>query len=65
MIIGMHAIIYSREPEANRAFFRDVIGLPSVDAGDGWLIFAAPPAEVAFHPGLYEPRHPLAHGGPD
>jgi catechol 2,3-dioxygenase-like lactoylglutathione lyase family enzyme len=114
MVTGMHAIIYSRNAEADRAFFRDVLGFPSVDAGDGWLIFAVPPAEVAIHPdersgkheiyltcddvkaevarlgkkgiecgpvsdegwglltsirlpgggdlGLYEPRHPIAHG---
>jgi hypothetical protein len=40
MIIGMHAVIYTRDAEADRAFFRDVLSLPSVDAGDGWLIFA-------------------------
>ena len=47
---GVHTILYSRKPEAVRAFFRDVLGLPSVDAGDGWLIFAAPPGEIAVHP---------------
>jgi hypothetical protein len=50
MINGAHAIIYSRQPEADRAFLRDVIGLPYVDAGGGWLIFALPPSEVAVHP---------------
>ncbi len=50
MIIGAHAIIYSREPEADRAFLRDVLGFEHVDAGDGWLIFGLPPAEVAVHP---------------
>ena len=50
MIIGAHSIIYSKKPEADRAFFRDVLGLPNVDAGDGWLIFGLPPAEVAVHP---------------
>jgi catechol 2,3-dioxygenase-like lactoylglutathione lyase family enzyme len=50
MITGMHAIIYSRDAEADRAFFGDVLGFPSVDAGDGWLIFALPPAEIACHP---------------
>lgn len=115
MIIGAHVILYTRDAEADRAFFADVLGFPSVDAGHGWLIFALPPAELATHPtdadplaelyllcddveaevraleekgvrcspveaqrwgsvtrfrlpgggevGLYQPRHPLAHGG--
>lgn len=50
MITGAHTVIFSRNPEADRAFFRDVLGLPHVDAGDGWLIFGLPPAEVAVHP---------------
>ena len=50
MIIGAHSIIYSKNPEADRAFLRDVLKLPNVDAGDGWLIFGLPPAEVAVHP---------------
>ena len=50
MIIGAHTVIYTTDPEADRAFFRDVLGMPSVDAGGGWLIFAVPPCEVAFHP---------------
>jgi len=50
MIIGAHSILYSARPEADRAFLRDVLGLPSVDAGDEWLIFGLPPAEVAVHP---------------
>jgi hypothetical protein len=50
MIIGAHSIIYSTNPEADRAFLRDVIDLPNVDVGDGWLIFGLPPAEVAVHP---------------
>jgi len=49
-INGVHALIYSSEPEKMRAFFRDVLELPSVDAGGGWLIFALPPAELAVHP---------------
>ena len=48
---GAHAILYSRKAEADRAFFRDALGLPSVDVGGGWLIFGLPPAEVAVHPG--------------
>lgn len=59
MITGAHAIIYSTDAEADRAFFRDVLGFPSVDAGDGWLIFALPPAEVAVHPGDENDRHEL------
>ena len=50
MIIGAHSIIYSTNPDADRAFLRDVLGLPHVDVGDGWLIFGLPPAEVAVHP---------------
>lgn len=50
MIIGAHAIIYSRDAEADRAFFRDVLKFPNIDAGGGWLIFGLPPSEVAVHP---------------
>ena len=61
MITGAHTIIYSTDADADRAFLRDVIGLPNVDVGGGWLIFGLPPAEVAFHPGgndvVYQPRH--------
>ena len=49
MISGAHSIIYSKNPEADRAFMRDVLKLPHIDSGDGWLIFALPPSEVAFH----------------
>jgi len=61
MINGIHAIVYGRNPEKTRAFFRDVLGLPSVDAGQGWLIFALPPAEIAAHPaeGAAAGRHEL------
>ena len=58
-IIGLHALIYSKKDEATRAFFRDVLGFPSVDAGRGWLIFAAPPAELAIHPGEDREYHEL------
>jgi predicted enzyme related to lactoylglutathione lyase len=51
MITGLHAIVYSPEAEKVRAFFGEVLGLPSVDAGGGWPVFAAPPAEIAVHPG--------------
>ena len=50
MITGAHSIIYSKDPDADRALLRDVLGLPHVDVGDGWLIFGLPPAEVAVHP---------------
>ena len=50
MIIGAHSIIYSKSPELDRAFLRDVLELPHVDLGGGWLIFGLPPAEVALHP---------------
>jgi catechol 2,3-dioxygenase-like lactoylglutathione lyase family enzyme len=50
MISGAHVIVYSKNAEADRAFFRDVLGFKSVDAGHGWLVFALPPAEAAFHP---------------
>lgn len=50
MINGAHSIIYSTDPDADRAFLRDVLELPNVDVGGGWLIFGLPPAEVAVHP---------------
>ena len=50
MVFGAHVIVYSLDPKADRAFFRDVLGFASVDAGDDWLIFALPPAELAVHP---------------
>jgi catechol 2,3-dioxygenase-like lactoylglutathione lyase family enzyme len=51
MIAGAHTILYARDAEAARAFFRDVLGLDCVDSGGGWLIFALPPGELACHPG--------------
>jgi catechol 2,3-dioxygenase-like lactoylglutathione lyase family enzyme len=59
MISGAHVIIYSRDAGADRAFFRDVLGFQSVDAGGNWLIFALPPAEAAFHPDEADTRHEL------
>lgn len=50
MISGAHVTLFTKNAEADRAFFRDILGLKSVDAGHGWLIFALPPAEAAFHP---------------
>lgn len=59
MITGAHTIVYSRKPEADRAFLRDVLDLKSVDAGDGWLIFALPPSELAVHPAARNGVHEL------
>jgi predicted enzyme related to lactoylglutathione lyase len=50
MITAIHALVYSRDAEAARAFFRDTLKFKSVDAGEGWLIFKLPPAEIAVHP---------------
>ncbi len=55
MINGAHVIVYSRDADADRAFLRDVLGFPHVDAGHGWLIFKLPPAEAAMHPTEGEP----------
>ena len=59
MINGIHAIVYSKDAEKLRSFFKDVLELPSVDAGRGWLIFALPPAELAAHPSEEEGHHEL------
>src|SRR5258706_16175311 len=59
MIFGAHIIVYSKDAAADRAFLRDVLGFSSVDAGDGWLIFTLPPAEVAIHPDEGNDRHEL------
>lgn len=59
MIIGAHVIVYSKDADADRAYFRDILGFKSVDAGHGWLIFALPPAEAAFHPDQENDRHEL------
>jgi catechol 2,3-dioxygenase-like lactoylglutathione lyase family enzyme len=59
MINGTHVIVYSRDAEADRAFIRDVLGFPGVDAGEGWLILKLPPAEVAVHPTNGEAKHEL------
>src|SRR5258705_2857931 len=59
MIFGAHVIIYSKDAEADRAFFRDVLRFKSVDAGHGWLIFALPPAEAAVHPAEGDAAHEL------
>jgi hypothetical protein len=59
MITGAHIIVYSRDPEADRAFFRDILNFSSVDAGHGWMIFALPPAEAALHPSEKNDVHEL------
>lgn len=59
MIFGAHVVVYSRDAPADRRFFRDVLGYPSVDAGHGWLIFSLPPAEVAVHPSDGDGGHEL------
>jgi hypothetical protein len=59
MITGAHCIIYSTNAEADRRFLRDVLAFSSVDAGEGWLIFALPPAEVAVHPAGEDGVHEL------
>lgn len=57
MINGAHIVIYSKDAEADRAFFRDVLKYPCVDAGHGWLIFAMPPLEAAFHDSSENDKH--------
>jgi len=57
MITGAHVIVYSKDAEADRKFFRDILKFPSVDAGHGWLIFAMPGGGEL---GLYQPKHPTA-----
>ena len=59
MITGAHAIIYSTNADADRAFLRDVLGLQGTDAGGGWLIFGLPPSEVAVHPAESGGEHEL------
>ncbi len=59
MIHGVHAIIYSKDADRARAFFRDTLKLSSVDIGHGWLIFALPPAELGVHPAEGEAHHEL------
>jgi catechol 2,3-dioxygenase-like lactoylglutathione lyase family enzyme len=59
VIHGAHVVIYSKDADADRAFFRDVLHFPFVDAGHGWLIFAMPPLEAAFHDAQDNGRHEL------
>ncbi|MDE2113152.1 MAG: extradiol dioxygenase [Alphaproteobacteria bacterium] len=57
MINGAHVILYSKDAEADRAFFQKVLNFPHVDVGHGWLIFKLPPSEVAVHPSDDNDRH--------
>jgi hypothetical protein len=59
MITGVHAIIFTKDADAVRGFLRDALAFPSVDAGQGWLIFALPPAELAAHPADEAGHHEL------
>ena len=59
MINGVHCIIYSKDSQADMAFFRDILKLTNVDAGRGWLIFGLPPSELAVHPSDDETKHEL------
>jgi catechol 2,3-dioxygenase-like lactoylglutathione lyase family enzyme len=59
MIFGAHVIIYSKDAATDRAFLRDILGFAFVDAGDGWLIFALPPSELAVHPAEKNGPHEL------
>ena len=59
MIFGAHVVVYSKNAEADRVFFRNVLGFKSVDAGHGWLVFALPPGEAAFHPSDENGAHEL------
>ena len=57
MLTGLHLIIYSKDPAADRKFFRDVLKFSNTDAGEGWLIFSSGPSETAFHPSESNNEH--------
>jgi len=59
MINGAHTVIFSKDPQTDRAFLRDVCKFPFVDAGEGWLIFSLPPTEIAIHPGNENNKHEI------
>ena len=59
MVSGIHALVFSKQPKGTRAFFRDKLGFKGVDAGNGWLIFALPPAELAVHGTKRRSKHEL------
>lgn len=58
MITAVHSLVFASDPEATRAFFRDVVQLPYVDTGGGWLIFKSGPSEVGVHPASWEQEEP-------
>jgi hypothetical protein len=57
IITGIHTLIYTKDPDGVRTFFRDILGFSSVDAGEGWLIFTLPPAELGIHPSDEDTHH--------
>lgn len=57
MISGSHVVLYSKDPQADRAFLKDILNLPHVDVGEGWLIFGLPPSELAVHPSGENDKH--------
>lgn len=59
MLTGAHIVVYSKNADADRAFFKDILGFRSVDAGHGWLIFAVPAAEIALHPDDENNKHEM------
>jgi len=59
LISGAHAMIFTRDEEADRAFLRDVLEIPCIDSGGGWLIFKLPPAELGVHGGENNDVHQL------
>jgi hypothetical protein len=59
MITGAHIIIYSKDAEADRKFLRMHFKFPSIDVGDGWLVFGLPPSEIAIHPSARNNKHEL------
>src|SRR5882724_11779377 len=59
MTTGVHFIIYSKDADADKAFFRDILKLTNVDVGHGWLIFGLPPSELAVHPSSDNDRHEI------
>ena len=59
MLTGAHIVVYTKNPEADREFYKEILALRSVDAGEGWLIFAVPAAEVAFHPHQENDKHEM------
>jgi catechol 2,3-dioxygenase-like lactoylglutathione lyase family enzyme len=60
MITAVHTLVYAEDPDAARAFFRDVLCWPNVDAHDGWLIFGTGPSELGVHPADGPPRHEIS-----